>query len=268
MSKTENPLVGMTRAMSGHAGEEQVPDDEFTDAVLPGFLQALRSRRSIRVFDGEPIPEDTMRDCLRDATLAPSSSNLQPYELYWVRDSTTRAKLVEACLDQPAAATAGELIVVMARRDHWKTNLDKVWDLMTKGGTTTLPEPVDDYYHRITPRLRRTDAIGLDNLVRRVMFWLRGLRTPTVRSPVNTGDHRVWAHTQASLTAMTLMLSLTAHGYDSCPIGGLDKLRVRRLLGLPAQAEATMVIAAGRRRPEGLYGPRVRLPAGDLIKEV
>ncbi len=268
MSKTENPLVDMTRAMSGHDGEDAVPDDDFIDTVLPGFKQALRSRRSIRVFDGEPIPEDTMRDCLRDATLAPSSSNLQPYELYWVRDSTTRATLAEACLDQPAATTAGELIVVMARRDQWKTNLDKVWDLMTRGGTVTMPEPVDDYYHEITPRLRRADALGVDNLVRRVLFWVRGLRGPTVRTPVNTGDHRVWAHTQASLAAMTLMLSLTAHGYDSCPIGGLDKLRIRRLLGLPAQAEVTMVIAAGRRRPEGLYGARVRLPDGDLIKEV
>jgi len=63
-------------------------------------------------------------------------------------------KLVKARLDQPAAATAGELVVVMARRDHWQTNLDKVWDLMTQGGTITLPEPVDDYYHQITPMLR------------------------------------------------------------------------------------------------------------------
>ena len=96
--------------------------------------QTLIARRSIRVFDGEPIPEEVMRDCLRDAVLAPSSSNLQPYELYWVRDSTTRTRLAEACLDQPAATTAGELVVVMARRDQWKTNLDKVWDLMTQGG--------------------------------------------------------------------------------------------------------------------------------------
>lgn len=268
MSTTENPLLGMTEAMAPHVGDEDVPDDDFRHSALPGFKQALASRRSIRVFDGEPIPEDVVRDCLRDATLAPSSSNLQPYELYWVRDSTTREKLVEACLDQPAAATAGELIVVVARRDQWKTNLDKVWDLMTKGGTVALPEPVDDYYHKITPRLRRTDAIGLDNLLRRVLFWAKGRRGPIVRSPVNTGDHRVWAHTQSSLTAMTLLLSLTAHGYDSCPIGGLDKLRIRRLLGLPDQAEVTMVIAAGRRRPEGLYAARVRLPYGDLIKEV
>ncbi len=268
MSTTDNPLLDMTGAVAPSVGDEAVPDDGFHDTALPGFKQTLTSRRSIRVFDGEPIPDAVMRDCLRDATLAPSSSNLQPYELYWVRDSTTRDKLVEACLGQPAAATAGELIVVVARRDLWMTNLDKVWDLMTHGGTIPLPEPVDDYYHKITPRLRRTDALGLGNLLRRVMFAIKGRTAPTVRSPVNTGDHRVWAHTQSSLTAMVLMLSLTANGYDTCPIGGLDKLRIRRLLGLPDQAEVTMVIAAGKRRPEGLYGARVRLPYGDLVKEV
>ena len=268
MSTARNPLLNMTDAMTPYAGDEDVPDESFRDTALPGFSRALTARRSVRVFDGEPIPEEVMRNCLRDATLAPSSSNLQPYELYWVRNSMTRDRLAEACLGQPAATTAGELVVVMARRDQWKTNLDKVWELMTQGGKITFPEPVDDYYHKIKPRLRQTDSLGLGNLVRRILFWFRGLREPTVRSPVNTGDHRVWAHTQSSLAAMTFMLSLTAHGFDSCAIGGLDKLRIRRLLGLANQAEVTMVIAAGTRRPEGLYGPRVRLPYDDLIKEV
>jgi nitroreductase len=244
------------------------PDEAFAEAALPGFKQTLIARRSIRVFDGEPIPEEVMRDCLRDAILAPSSSNLQPYELYWVRDSTSRKRLADACLGQPAATTAGEMIAVVARRDLWKTNLDKVWDLMTKHGEQEMPAPVDDYYHKITPMLRRTDAMGVDNLIRRVMFWFKGLTGPTIRTPVNKGDHRVWAHIQSSLAAQTLMLSLTAHGYDSCPIGGIDKRRIRRMLGLPRGAEVTIVIAAGRRRPEGLYGARVRLPDGDLIKEV
>ncbi|MEL7207354.1 MAG: nitroreductase family protein [Actinomycetota bacterium] len=268
MTTSDNPLLEMTGSMSAPGADEDVPDQTYRDTVLPGFKRALNARRSIRVFDGQPIPEEVMRDCLRDAILAPSSSNLQPYELYWVRDSTTREQLAEACLDQPATVTAGEVVVAVARRDQWKSNLDKVWALMTKDGSVTLPEPVDDYYHKITPRLRRTDALGLDNLLRRVVFWYRGRKAPTPRSPVNLGDHRVWAHTQSSLAAMTFMLSLTAHGYDSCPIGGLDKLRIRRLLGLPAEAEVTMVVAAGTRRPEGLYGARVRLPYGDLVKEV
>ncbi len=268
MATAGNPLLDMTDAMTGYAGDEEIPDEGFVETALPGFKKAVTSRRSIRVFDGKPIPEEVMRDCLRDAMLAPTSSNLQPFELYWVRDPATREGLAEACFGQPAAATAGELVVVMARRDLWKTNLDKVWDLMTEGGKKTFPKPVDDYYHEITPRLRQTDALGLGNLMRRVLFWFRGRSAPTMRSPVNTGDHRVWAHIQSSLAAMTFMLSLTAHGYDSCPIGGLDKVRIRRLLGLPRQAEVTMVIAAGTRRPEGLYGKRVRLPYGDLVKEV
>ncbi len=268
MSGVENPLVSMTGAMARSAGQEDVPNPEFVETSLPGFKQAVTARRSIRVFDAEPIPDEVMRDCLRDAVLAPSSSNLQPYEFYWVRDAELRTQLADACLGQPAATTAGELVVVMARRDQWATNLDKVWDLMTEGGKRTFPEPVDDYYHQITPRLRRTDPLGVGNLMRRILFWYRGRSAASVRSPVNAGDHRVWAHTQSSLAAMVFMLSLTAHGYDSCPIGGLDKLRIRQMLGLPREAEVTMVIAAGTRRPEGLYGSRVRLPYEDLVKEV
>ncbi len=267
MAATDNPLVTMTGEINLAGGDEEVPSPAFVESALPGFKQALTSRRSIRVFDGEPIPEDVMRDCLSDALLAPTSSNLQPFELHWVRDAEMRSDLAAACLGQPAATTAGELVVVVARRDLWQTNLDKVWDLMTEGGASPLPEPVDDYYHKITPSLRKTDALGLGNLIRRALFWYRGREAPTPRSPVNKGDHRVWAHTQSSLVAMTFMLSLTAHGYDSCPIGGLDKLRIRELLGLPAAAEVTMVIATGVRRPEGLYGKRVRLPYADLVKE-
>ena len=139
---------------------------------------------------------------------------------------------------------------------------------MTEGGKKTFPKPVADCYHEIAPRLRSTDELGIGNLIRRISFWWKGRKEPTPRSPVNKGDHRVWAHTQSSLVAMTFMLSLTAHGYDSCPIGGLDKLRIRQMLDLPDQAEVTMVIAAGTRLPEGLYGPRVRLPYADLVKEV
>ena len=78
MSTTGNPLVDMTDAMSGYGGDENVPDETFAETALPGFKQTVTSRRSIRVFDGAPIPEEVMRDCLRDAMLAPTSSNLEP----------------------------------------------------------------------------------------------------------------------------------------------------------------------------------------------
>ena len=255
----------------GYAGPEAeiVPSPStYPKEVLPGFKQTLTSRRSIRVYDQQPIPEEIMRDCLRDATLAPSSSNLQVYELYWVRQPDKKKRLVYACLGQPAASTAGELVVVVARPDKWKRNLSKLLSKMTQGGTKELPPAVGKYYQELIPKVMQSDPLGVWNLARRVGFTMMGLRKPIVRTPVNRGDHRVSAHVQASLAAQTLMLSLAAHGYDSCPMGGMDAKRIKELLELPRDAEVTMVISAGTRKPEGLYGPRIRLDEADLIKEI
>jgi len=201
----------------------------FTKTALPSFKQALNARRAIREYNGNPIPEDVMRDCLRDATLAPSSSNLQTYELYWIRNSEKKKEVADACLGQPAAVTAGELLVVVARGDLWKNNLKKLINIMTHGGTKPLSEPINDYYNRIVPLVMKNDAFGFNNLLRRVIFWYKGRHEASMRTPVNQCDHRIYPH---------------------------------------IQSEVTMVIAAGCGQPEGLYGSRVRLGEEDLIKEV
>lgn len=244
-----------------------IPSAEFAASHLASFQKVLRARRSIRVYTGEAIPEATMREILHEATLAPSSSNLQSYELYWVRDPQKKQKLAEACLNQPAATTAGELVVVVARADLWQQNLQKLLGIMTADGKK-LPASVAFYYEKLIPKVMQSDPFGVLNLVRRIAFFFAGLKKPTVRGPVSNGDHRVFGHTQAALTAQTLMLSLAAHGYDSCPMGGFDGVRVKHILNLPAKAEVAMVISAGTRKPEGLYGPQIRLQDKDLIKEV
>ncbi len=246
---------------------ELVPGPGFAEAHLSSFQKVLGARRSIRVYTGEAIPETTMREVLHEATLAPSSSNLQSYELYWVRDPKKKAAVAEACLGQPAATTAGELVVVVARSDLWQQNLSKLLKVMTQDGKD-LPPSVKFYYEKLIPKVMSTDPFGFFNLLRRLGFFFTGLKKPTIRTPINAGDHRVFGHAQAALAAQTLMLSLTAHGYDSCPMGGMDATRIKNLLGLPAGAEIAMVVSAGTRKPEGLYGPRFRLADADLIKEV
>lgn len=268
MPKTPNPLREMTQSVHRESLVHQTPDDSFAESALPGFKQALQARRSMREYDRVPMPEAVMRDCLHDATLAPSSSNLQTYELYWVRASDKKDALAHACLSQPAAMTAAELVVVVARGDLWKIHLEVLTNIMTRGGTKPLPGPLNDYYTRIVPMIMRTDPLGINNLIRRCMYWYKARQEPFMRTPINRADHRIYAHIQATLAAQTLMLSLAAHGYDSCPIGGMDKIRIATLLNLPPKAEVTMVIAAGRGKTEGIYGPRIRLPDRELIKEV
>ena len=209
-----------------------------------------------------------MRDCLRDAVLAPSASNLQCYELYWVRNDEKKKRLAELCLDQPGATTSGDLIVIVSRVDLWQSHLKKLLGIMTDGGKKPLNGPIRDYYENIVPMLMKTDRWGFNNLTRRFMFWYKSRSEPTVNGPVTRADHRIYGHIQASLAAENLMLSLAAHGYESCPMGGIDQAGIGKLLGLPSTAEVTMVIGAGTGTPQGLFSPRVRLPFSDLVKEV
>ena len=248
-----------------YISDEVSPSQEMSEKSLSGFKLAVQARRSIRVFDGKRIHESEMQDILDDAILAPSSSNLQPYELYWIKDAEKKSAVAKACLGQPAAKTAGELVVVVARGDLWKKNRDKLVHIMTDGGKKELPAPVNHYYTKLIPKVMSSDPFGIFNLARRFGFFLAGLKGPIVRTPVNRGDHRIWAHTQAALTAQTLMLSFSAHGYDSCPMGGMDAKRIKKILQLPRGAEVSMVISAGTRKPEGLYGPRYRLLKSDLV---
>jgi nitroreductase len=74
------------------------------------FIKTIKNRRSVRVYNKEQVKEEDMRHCLELALLAPNSSNLQPWEFYWVRTENKKNKLIEYCLGQPAAATAKELV--------------------------------------------------------------------------------------------------------------------------------------------------------------
>ena len=268
MPGTPNPLREMGSLENIVVSNDERPNPSFKTTALPGFKKTVQSRRAIRIFDGVPIPEDVMRDCLRDAILAPSASNLQCYEIYWIRDDEKKKRLGELCLGQPAATTAGDLIVIVSRVDQWQSHLKKLSDIMTDDGKKPLKGPVHDYYENIVPMLMRTDRWGFHNLKRRIMFWLKSRSEPTVNGPVTRADHRVYGHIQASLAAENLMLSIAAHGYESCPMGGIDRRGIRKLLGIPSTAEVTMVIGAGTGTPQGLFSAQVRLPFSDLAKEV
>jgi nitroreductase len=64
------------------------------------------------------------------------------------------------------------------------------------------------------------------------------------------------------------MLSLRAYGYDSCPMEGIDSKRIKKLLNLKSPAEISMVISAGKRAKNGVYGKQVRFKSSYFIHEV
>ena len=79
---------------------------------------------------------------------------------------------------------------------------------------------------------------------------------------------KTWSVKSAALAAQNLMLALRASGFDSCPLEGFDSRRVKKTLGLPHRAVVVMAIAAGKRDPERVYGPRLRFDRELFIREV
>lgn len=230
------------------------------------FQKVIDSRRAVRIYDSTPIPEEVVMTCLHNALLAPNSSNLQPWELYWVKSPEKKKALVYACLNQIAAKTAAELFVVVARTDTWKSHAKEMLRIFSKA--KNVPEMAKKYYSQIVPFVYSQGPFSILGFFKRILFFLKGLSSPIVREPVQKSHLRLWAVKSTALAAENLMLSLRAYGFDSCPMEGYDSKRIKKLLGLGRNASVVMVISAGRRAPGGIYGDRIRFSSERFIKKV
>ena len=82
--------------------------------------EAVAHRRSTRVYDPEqPIDSKVVQECIKHASLAPTSSNLQLWEFYHITSEDQKKAVAEACFNQPAAKTALQMVVTVVRRDLW-----------------------------------------------------------------------------------------------------------------------------------------------------
>jgi nitroreductase len=70
------------------------------------FSEVIKNRHSIRTFTGQPVEEEKLKQILETANLAPSSGNLQAYEIYVVTDAKKRDGLSCAALAQEYIAKA------------------------------------------------------------------------------------------------------------------------------------------------------------------
>lgn len=236
--------------------------DISPDPTLEAFRKVVRSRRSVRRFTRDPVPDPVIDDCLELAMLAPNSSNLQPWEFFVVRTPEVKTQLAEACLGQNAARTAPVLIVVVARTDTWRQHSRMA---LQQWPEEHLPGIVEKYYSKIAPIHYNQGPFGLLGAAKKAAGLLVGMTRPVPRGPYSTNEMKIWATKSTALAAENLMLALRAHGYDSCPMEGFDECRVRRLLKLPRKGLVTMVLAAGKRSEKGIYNQQYRFDKAGLV---
>ena len=243
--------------------------------MLKTVSEAIKYRRSVRKYLDVELDEEKVKNCIRNATLAPNSSNMQLWEFYHVTDNKTLKKLSKACFDQNAAKTAVNMVVFVARRDKWreraKYNLDFLEDMFDKqqkeGKDVERRRKVSRrYYKKLMPTIY-TDFLGIVGYYKKILSFFIGLFRPIYRE-VLFSDSRVITHKSVALAAENFMLSMAEIGYDTCPMEGSDTTRVKKILKLPSKAEITMIIGCGIRAENGVYTERFRVPFDDVYKKV
>lgn len=238
------------------------------DPIIPpneNLEKILKSRRSIRLFDGSVIPEVAVRKALELAMLSPSSSNLQPWQFFRLRKPGPEAKA--AFLNQTAALTASELVVAVARPDRWQESNRKIIARLMASGASKPPHYnyLMHYHGRIVPFAHDRGLFGIKGFIRHAVIWLLGIFRPVTREGFFSNSLRERAVKSTALACQTLMLSLTAQGYDSCPMEGLDSKRLRKLLRLPRRAVIVMGIAVGKRQLSYTPPHRIRFEYDEVV---
>ncbi len=233
--------------------------------------EAIRYRRSVRVQSDVPIDSALVKACIANATLAPNSSNMQLWEFYHITSEEANKNIKAACFNQPAARTAQQLVIPVARMDLWKQRIQALKEDLIAG------------FEKAKERNPEKEAKAIDYLdnempeIYQKKSWWENFRlqrnirqqgkTKAVYREVSACDLRIIGQRSTALAAQNFMISMAEVGYDTCPMEGYDSLRIKEILGLPDAAEINMVIGCGIRAENGIYGDQFRLPLEDVYFE-
>ena len=76
-------------------------------------FDAIRTRRSIRKYKSEPIPDKKLRTILEAARLAPSAGNRQPWRFIVIQNKNRKKALAEVANNQTFLNDASAIIVAI-----------------------------------------------------------------------------------------------------------------------------------------------------------
>jgi nitroreductase len=233
---------------------------------MSDLLQAIFSRRAVKVFDPVSISAEQREQLLNAARLAPSSFNMQPYRLYWVESPAMRETAATLCHNQIPARTASALVVAIADIGSWRETAESQLDWMRRSGFDA--KKISDAERRV--KLVKWFFIqGWFNIfgaLKWIMFRIINLWKSLGMPPVSRQGLFTWATKSTALACENLMIAAEALGLNTCPMEGFDNLRLSKLLKLSRKhQEIVMVIAIGKKSADRTEPPQWRRPLESTV---
>ncbi len=200
------------------------------------FEDVVFNRHSVKEFKDTKIDREEMMEILREATLAPSSVNLQPWRFVIVESDEGKDKLrplIKFNVRQNDASAA--MILIFGDMKCYE-KADEIYSMAVEKGY--MPEEIKkqalDFFvpaYKSFSKQKMNDVVKIDS----------------------------------SLMAMQLMLVARAHGYDTNAIGGFEEDKLAAAFDLdPERYVPVMILAIGESDYD--YHESVRLDVTDITK--
>lgn len=183
---------------------------------------AATARHSVRAYRDIPVTDEEVRTLLQLTGRAPSAFNLQPWRFVVVRDQQVKDALRAAAYNQKQVGEAPVVIAMYADMEDTMAHLDEV------------------VHPDLTPDKKAGTIAMLENTF--------GGMTPEARG--------VWANAQANIALGYLLLIAKSEGFDTSPMLGFQADQVKTILGIPAHATITALVALGRGADDGFRSHR------------
>jgi nitroreductase len=181
------------------------------------FSTVIKERHSVRKYDPAfKISKEEIKELLADATLAPSSSNVQPWRFLVIDSQPLKEKLHPIAFSQQQVVDASAVIVVLGDLEGYKL-ADKIFSRsvelghMTEDAKNTMVERTVDMYSSLP-----------QEVLRKIVY------------------------TDGGLISMQLMLAAKARGYDTVPMGGYNAAKLVEVFGISERYVPIMLIAVGK----------------------
>jgi len=183
--------------------------------------EAIETRRSIRHFRPDDVPDELIKQVLEAARLAPSGSNIQPWRFLVIRDKEVKKELRRICLEQRFVEEAPVVIICFGDLELYskETRRKRRQEFIDSGVTATLSGRfADDSEYRARQE---------------------SLPTPPRQELIASAK----ANTFIAIEHLVLMA--TALGLGTCWVGAFEAAAINRLFSLSDNLIPAAVIPVG-----------------------
>lgn len=207
------------------------------------LLDKLKWRYAAKAMNGQKVEQEKIDRILEATRLAPTSSGLQPFEIFVITNQEIKNQIKEAASNQPQVADCSHLLVFAA------------WDHYT-------PERIN-YFFDLTNEVRGFSNEGWENY-----------RQFLLNAYPNKSPEENFVHTskQAYIAFGAAIIAAAFEGVDATPMEGFNPEKVDEILGLSEKGlKSVVLLPLGYRDQEKDWLAnleKVRKPKDVLITEI